>query len=122
MDDSQRNVVQKRKQRPTDSPTKRVDPSKRYDKLAFWDDIFTREVIAAVAGRTIDSLGGWRYANVPADAKLLLMLYSGELSMADWENQVEDTAKKLRDEWRRKRSQKAREANDRLESMCGEKK
>ena len=95
--------------------------NEKYQLLSYWDSILSRPVIAAATHRTIESVAQWNYTGVPRDASLLLMLYSGELSMADWEDQVEETAKVLRDRSRKKKAAKAKEANDRLEAMCGKK-
>lgn len=97
--------------------------------LQYWDTIFSRGEIAAITGRVIDSVTQWKYYDIPKTAQLLLMIYSGELTLDEWEDYVDEKAVQLcaqtynvrrrqvqQDE---KRRQKAKEANDKLEARCG---
>ena len=73
----------------------RVNENDEYRDLRYWDQIFSRPVIAAVTSRTIPSVGQWSYSGVPYDAQMLLRLYSGEISMGEWEDDVEANALKM---------------------------
>jgi hypothetical protein len=100
----------------------------RTKDLRYWEMLMDRETIGAITNRAVDSVGQWKYYDVPNDARLLLSLYVGELTLGEWEDYVNERAPILRAQTYNARSrqakdeartQKAKEENDRLESRCG---
>ena len=62
--------------------------------LQYWDKILSRWEIAIITCLRYQSLSWWRRNCIPNQSVLLLRLYTGDLTLADWEDIVqEDTVK-----------------------------
>lgn len=70
---------------------------KAVDKTSseYWDTVFTRKQIAAICSVSLDTLSQWSRRGLPERCLLLLQLYSGEMSLAEWEDNVEELVKEI---------------------------
>lgn len=92
--------------------------SDKYSQLYYWDAVFSRAEIAAVSGVTRDQVKKWKYSSVPFYARMLLRVYSGELSLGEWEDIVEDAVEEIKIKDRRVTKAQAKAAKQAVEKIA----
>jgi hypothetical protein len=79
----------------------------------------TRREIGLITKRERHTVSQWGKIGIPPDALLLLRLYLGELTLADWEDEVQDAVDAY--DARKSKGQSDRAAIDsqKLADLCG---
>ena len=108
---TQRGVTQGGQRACKEAGVSRVKPS----ELDEWLKIYKRAEVAAICDVAIGTVATWHRGQrgVPAYAKTMLKLYSGELSQAQWEDDIEERRAVIAEAQRAQSFKKAQERKER---------